>query len=116
MLRSYRKPLVLATPKIGLKHPNAVSSMQDFAPGKKFQPILVDNFNEGESELVILCSGKVYYDISPLLKESSRAVKLIRVEELAPFPSHLIEAELSAVSKDANVVWLQEESLNQGAF
>ena len=91
MLRSYRKPLILATPKIGLKHPMAVSSLNDFAPGSKFQPILVDTLNDQKSDLVLLCSGKIYFDIMSNLKESDRNIRVIRVEELAPFPSHLIE-------------------------
>lgn len=112
MLRSYRKPLILAAPKVGLKHPMAFSSLKDFAPGKKFQPIIVDHFNSPESDLVILCSGKVYFDIVSNLKETSRNIRVIRVEELAPFPSAHIESELSEISKSAEVIWLQEESLN----
>ena len=88
MLRSYRKPLIMATPKIGLKHPLAISSLKDFAPGSRFQPILVDKMNDAKSDLVVLCSGKVYFDIMNQLKDTKRNVRVIRVEEIAPFPSN----------------------------
>jgi 2-oxoglutarate dehydrogenase complex dehydrogenase (E1) component-like enzyme len=84
----------MATPKIGLKHPLATSKMDDFAPGKRFQPILVDKLNDAKSDLVVLCSGKVYFDIMSNLKDTSRNIRVIRVEEIAPFPSHQIELEL----------------------
>jgi 2-oxoglutarate dehydrogenase complex dehydrogenase (E1) component-like enzyme len=71
MLRNYRKPLVLATPKIGLKHPQAVSSLKEFQPGTTFQPIYSNIFgSNGASEItkVIVCSGKVYFDIAQRLE------------------------------------------------
>jgi 2-oxoglutarate dehydrogenase complex dehydrogenase (E1) component-like enzyme len=71
MLRNYRKPLVLATPKIGLKHPQAVSSLKEFHPGTTFQPIYSNIFGSngaGEITKVIVCSGKVYFDIAQRLE------------------------------------------------
>ena len=64
MLRNYRKPLVLAAPKIGLKHPKAVSKLEDISKGSTFKPIYVNEFGSGESKRVILCSGKIYFDIA----------------------------------------------------
>jgi probable 2-oxoglutarate dehydrogenase E1 component DHKTD1 len=64
MLRNYRKPLILASPKIGLKHPRAVSSISEFAPGTTFKPILANSFGGGKHVTkVIFCSGKIYFDM-----------------------------------------------------
>lgn len=118
MLRNYRKPLVIAAPKIGLKHPMAVSTLDDFSHHTSFKPILVDNFGEGKSKKVILCSGKVYYDLKQAIKEGDPAVTVIRVEELAPFPSNLIQDQLDKIEDKVNaeVMWVQEESINQAGF
>ena len=94
MLRNYRKPLVLAAPKIGLKHPKAVSSIKEFAPGTSFQPIYSNVFGEGKSvNKVVICSGKIFFDIAERFKSNPSAQKtlVLRVEELAPFPAKLIE-------------------------
>ncbi len=86
----------MAAPKIGLKHPKAVSSMKDFAPGTSFQPIYTNTFGQGKHVTkVIFCSGKIYFDImqkfetNPLPGDQKTLV--IRLEELAPFPAKLIE-------------------------
>lgn len=63
MHRNFRKPLILAAPKIGLKHPRAVSSIDDMASGTQFQPIICESYGQGEIKKVILCSGKVGFDI-----------------------------------------------------
>ena len=69
MLRNYRKPLVLASPKIGLKHPQAVSSIKEFQAGTTFQPIYANTFgSSGDITKVIVCSGKVYFDIAQRLE------------------------------------------------
>ena len=113
MLRNFRKPLIIAAPKIGLKHPMAVSPIQDMGHGKSFQPIIVNSFGKGGPvEEVVICSGKIYFDISAKLADSQRNVKVIRVEELAPFPSALIESQLKGVPKNTEVTWVQEESMN----
>ena len=63
MLRNYRKPLIIAAPKIGLKHPKAFSAFEDMATGTTFKPIYHDQFGNGQSKKVVFCSGKVYFDI-----------------------------------------------------
>jgi len=64
MLRNFRKPLVLATPKIGLKHPLAVSKIKDFQPGTHFNPIYSNVYGQGkEITRVVICSGKVFFDV-----------------------------------------------------
>jgi len=113
MLRSYRKPLVIAAPKMGLKLPQAVSEFEEMGPGTSFKPIYVNEYGGGQKEKVILCSGKVFFDIDSKLNKTEnlgKKVKVIRVEELAPFPVHQILDELKSVSKDTEVTWVQEES------
>jgi probable 2-oxoglutarate dehydrogenase E1 component DHKTD1 len=71
MLRNYRKPLVLAAPKIGLKHPQAVSRLADFAEGTRFQPIYSNVFGSGKGiEKVIVCSGRLYFDIEAKFQQT----------------------------------------------
>ena len=71
MHRNFRKPLVIAAPKVGLKHPMAVSPIEDMASGSSFKPILTNDFGgEGSPEHIVICSGKVYFDIHSKLKDS----------------------------------------------
>jgi len=123
VLRPFRKPLVVFTPKKLLRYPDAVSSMADLAEGK-FQAVIDDPQRAGSSaesvKNVVLCSGKFYYD---LLEERKRRVQagemdslaLVRLEQLYPFPN----AELGAVLdryEGATLCWAQEEPSNMGAF
>lgn len=71
MLRDFRKPLVMAAPKIGLKHPRAVSHISEFKEGTKFQPILSNSFGAGPTKKVIFCSGKVAFDIEIRLEKNA---------------------------------------------
>jgi len=119
MLRDFRKPLVIAAPKIGLKHPKAVSKITEFQPGTSFQPVLANRFGEGSVKNVVFCSGKVNFDIQARLemKAPSEGTLMVRIEELAPFPVPHVANELvqSQVSSDAKFTWMQEEPVNQGA-
>ncbi len=121
MLRNYRKPLILAAPKIGLKHPKAVSSIKEFTQGTSFKPVYSNSFGEGKHyKKVIFVSGKVYFDIvqkieSKPLPENHKTL-VIRIEELAPFPVKQIEHELLNVPHSADVYYMQEECMNEGAF
>lgn len=83
----------MATPKIGLKHPKAVSKFEDMGKGTVFKPIYHDQFGSGNTKKVVFCSGKVFFDIQEKLANSKlgHKVSVIRVEELAPFPVKLIE-------------------------
>ena len=118
MLRNYRKPLVIAAPKIGLKHPKAVSNLTEFGPGTKFMPTLAKDFTDGGIKKVVLCSGKVAFDIEAAIEKAggNPGIRLIRVEEIAPFPVNDLRSYMGSIDKDAEVYWVQEESLNQGAF
>ena len=124
--RSYRKPLVLMTPKDLLRHRTAVSKAEDFLPGSSFHRLLWDDAEKGLSETqlrpdaeirrVVLCSGRVYYDL--LEERDARGIDdvyLLRVEQFYPFPAQTMVGELTRFP-DAEVVWCQEEPKNQGGW
>merc|ERR1712166_91521 len=100
--------------------PGAMSASLEMAAGTEFSPIIVNSYNETDEPAleVVLCSGKIFFDINNYLTEkpSKKAIKVIRVEELAPFPSLSVYDELAGVSRDARVTWVQDEGMNQGAF
>lgn len=120
MLRDFRKPMVIAAPKQGLKHAKAVSDIADFSEGNYFHPVLANKFGEGQTRHVIFCSGKVAFDIAAKLEKESidGSILVVRCEELAPFPIRIIKALLNqeGVGNDAKFTWMQEEPVNQGAF
>lgn len=114
--RPFRKPLVVFTPKKLLRYPKAVSSMADFSSGG-FQEVIDDANGVKGAKTVVLCSGKVYYDL--LEKFDGRVPKnmaVIRVEQLHPFPADAIAKALKRQAKDAHLVWLQEEPRNMGGW
>jgi 2-oxoglutarate dehydrogenase E1 component len=119
MRANYRKPLVLMTPKSLLRHKLAVSPLADFAPGSTFQYVIpeVDAIApEDQVKRVVLCTGKVYYDL--LAERRNKGVKdvaLIRMEQLYPFPKGSLGKAL-APYRNAEVVWCQEEPENMGAW
>jgi 2-oxoglutarate dehydrogenase E1 component len=115
-----RRPLVVMTPKSLLRHPEAVSTLDDLATGA-FREILADTMVDpsraSNVERVIVSSGKVYFDLLEHRRESGMAdTPLIRVEQLYPFPSRQLAAEFARYPNLKTVVWCQEESRNQGAW
>ena len=119
MNRDFRKPLVMMTPKSLLRHKSCVSSLDDFGPGTSFHRIL-DEANAAIKDKavtrVVLCSGKVYYDLEAKRSELGlNNVKLVRVEQLYPFASDTMQ-EILAKTPTAEVVWCQEEPQNMGAW
>ncbi len=125
--REIRKPLVLMTPKSLLRHKRAVSKLDEFGPGTAFHRLLWDDAQALKGEKikltpddkirrVILCSGKVYYDLyDEREKRGVDDIYLLRIEQLYPFPSKALVSELSRF-KLAEIVWCQEEPRNQGAW
>ncbi len=116
---NYRKPLVLMSPKSLLRHKLAVSSLADFGPGSAFRYVIpeIDAIAPEEKvKRVVLCTGKVYYDLLQKRRdEGITDVALVRVEQMHPFPAtHLAKA--LAPYKNAEVVWCQEEHENYGAW
>ena len=121
MHRNFRKPLVVMTPKSLLRHRLATSSLADMGPGTTFHRVLLDTDQDEldlkKIERVILCSGKVYYDL--LEERRARKLKnvyLMRVEQLYPFPHKTLVAELDRFKKAKQVVWCQEEPKNMGSW
>jgi 2-oxoglutarate dehydrogenase E1 component len=114
-----RIPLIVMTPKSLLRHPEAVSSLDDLASGG-FNEILVESRTEeaaSEVERVILCSGKVYFELLERRRKAGKNnIALVRVEQLYPFPAQAISLELARYPNLKQVVWCQEESKNQGAW
>ena len=111
---SFRKPLVVMSPKSMLRNPLCVSPVEDFMSGR-FQEVLGDGFADaGQVEKVLLCSGKVYYDLLDEQQKSDRKdVAIVRLEQLHPFPKKQLDAEL-AKYPGAKVYWVQEEPENMG--
>ena len=124
--RSYRKPLIMMTPKSLLRHKLATSAAEDFVTGSSFHRVLWDDAQKGNSDTalvsddkirrVVMCSGKVYYDL--LAERDARGIDdiyLLRIEQFYPFPALSMVKELSRF-KQAEMVWCQEEPKNQGAW
>jgi 2-oxoglutarate dehydrogenase E1 component len=112
----FRKPAVNMSPKSLLRHPAVVSPVQDFMSGG-FREVIGDTFAAPKSvKKVLLCSGKVYFDLLEEQQKNGRKdIAVIRMEQLAPFPRVQLEAELSKY-KNAKVYWVQEEPENMGAW
>ncbi len=112
-----RKPLVVMTPKSLLRHKLAVSSLDELANGE-FQHLIPDASADAKSvRRVVVCSGKVYYDLlDEAQKQGLKEVALLRIEQLYPFPRAQLAAELKRYAKATDIVWCQEEPQNQGAW
>jgi 2-oxoglutarate dehydrogenase E1 component len=118
MLRPYRKPLIMFTPKSLLRSKDAASPLTEFTQGK-FQPVIpeVDTLDADKVRRIIACSGKVYYEL--LAARRARGISdmaIIRLEQLYPFPHDDFVAQIAAYPKASEVVWCQEEPGNQGAW
>jgi 2-oxoglutarate dehydrogenase E1 component len=113
----YRKPLIVMSPKSLLRHKACVSTLDDLAAGT-FRHVLDDTGGgPGEVKRLILCSGKVYYDLDARRQERERTdVAIVRIEQLYPFPEDDIREIISRYDGADEVVWCQEEPENRGAF
>jgi 2-oxoglutarate dehydrogenase E1 component len=127
LLRKFRKPLILMTPKSLLRHKRVVSRIEEMGPNTAFQRILQDDAQtrpqdkinlvpDDDIVRVVLCTGKVYYDLYEAREQQGiNNVYLLRVEQLYPFPARALIAELGRF-KFAEIVWCQEEPKNMGAW
>jgi len=127
MHRKFRKPLILMTPKSLLRHKRVVSTLEEFGPDTTFHRVLWDGAETGHSEAVnlvrddqikrvVMCSGKVYYDLFE--ERENRGINdvyLMRVEQIYPFPARALIQELGRFSQ-AEMYWCQEEPKNMGAW
>jgi 2-oxoglutarate dehydrogenase E1 component len=118
MMRAFRKPLIIFSPKSMLRHKESVSSLDELATGG-FQPVIgeSDNLNPDEVKRVVFCSGKVYYDVRAARRERGISdIAIVRLEQLYPFPHDEFKAQIERYGKAREIVWCQEEPGNQGAW
>jgi len=119
IIRPLRKPLVVMTPKSLLRHPEAVSSLEELADGE-FQNVIPetdDNIDPKKVKRIVLCSGKIYYEIRAKRRELNITdTAIIRLEQLYPFPEEKLHEILKPYKNYEKVIWCQEEPQNMGAW
>ncbi|GAA4325571.1 2-oxoglutarate dehydrogenase E1 component [Mucilaginibacter gynuensis] len=117
MKRDFRKPLIIFTPKSLLRNPKCSSPLEDFTKGK-FQELIDDNYADVKKvKRVLLCTGKVYYDLLEKQQTDKRKdVAIVRVEQLYPTPVHQILKVKAKYNKAKEFIWVQEEPENMGAW
>ena len=120
MKRPFRVPLVIMSPKSLLRHPKVISEMSDLTDGRFKEVISDDSVGIAKAERLTFVSGKLYYDLLAKreeLPESEQAkVALIRMEQLYPYPAHIVNDILKKAKKCKSIVWAQEEPKNMGAW
>lgn len=120
--RNFRKPLIVVAPKTLLRHNDAMSTLDSMGPGTAFQPVIGDAAaaaNAGEVTRVLLTSGKMAYDLAKTRAEvegSSIKTAIIRIEELAPFPTEALHQQLDQFKAATSFAWVQEEGAGNGAW
>uniref|UniRef100_A0A2I3GXA5 2-oxoadipate dehydrogenase complex component E1 n=1 Tax=Nomascus leucogenys TaxID=61853 RepID=A0A2I3GXA5_NOMLE len=120
MVRNFRKPLIVASPKVLLRLPAAVSTLQEMAPGTTFNPVIGDSSVDPKKvKTLVFCSGKHFYSL--MKQRESLGVKkqdfaIIRVEELCPFPLDSLQQEMSKYKHVKDHIWSQEEPQNMGPW
>ena len=114
----FRKPLVIFTPKSLLRHPRCVSPLEEFLEGTRFIEVYNDEYADTKSvQKVLLCCGKVYYDLlEHQQKKQIKDIAIIRLEQLYPFPEKQLLSVLKFYSNASKVCWVQEEPENMGAW
>ena len=119
LVRSFRKPLILMTPKSTLRHKKNTSSIDDFINGSTFHRVLVNNItNEQEKKInrLIICSGKIYFELQDRIDELKKDnIFILRLEQIYPFPYDNFVNELKKFS-NCEIIWCQEEPKNMGAY
>ena len=118
-LRPLRKPLVVMSPKSLLRHKEAISTLEDLADGK-FHNVMdeVDDIDKSKVQRIILCSGKVFYDLLATRRERNlNHIAILRLEQLYPFPEdELLQILADSYPNIVDAVWCQEEPMNQGSW
>lgn len=116
VLQSKRKPMIIMSPKSLLRHPQAVCNVEELATGK-YKPFIDDEKSDKKNvDRLVICSGKVYYDILKKMEENQKNVAVARLEQFYPFPNKDITAALSSYKKTKQIVWCQEEPKNMGGW
>ena len=117
-IRPQRKPLVVFSPKSMLRHKEAISTMDEMANGQ-FRLVIgeTEELDPNEVTRVLLCSGKIYYELLAARRERGiKNIAIVRLEQLYPFPETAYRAELARYPNASEVVWCQDEPRNQGAW
>jgi len=117
-IRPLRKPLIVFSPKSLLRHKLAISTLEELAEGS-FQTVIpeVDELDPAKVERVVLCSGKVYYDLLERRRaEEIDNVAIVRLEQLYPFPEEYVQDALAPYTNMKEMIWCQEEPMNMGAW
>jgi 2-oxoglutarate dehydrogenase E1 component len=117
MHREFRKPLIVFTPKSLLRHPKCISAIADLSKGG-FQEVIDDSIVNAKSvKRVVFCSGKVYYDLLERQEtEKEKDIAIVRLEQLYPFPKKQLDAIVAKYKYADDLIWLQEEPENMGAW
>jgi 2-oxoglutarate dehydrogenase E1 component len=117
--RDFRKPLVVMTPKSLLRHKACVSDLAEMASGTSFHRVLDERdtkVKHGKARRIVMCSGKVYYDLAAARDEAKAwDIEILRLEQLYPFPTKAVIEALEAVP-NAKIIWCQEEPKNMGSW
>jgi 2-oxoglutarate dehydrogenase E1 component len=116
--RPFRKPLIIMSPKILLRHPKAISSLNDLAKGS-FQEVIEDSTADNSKvDTVLLCSGKIYYELleERAKKKDAHRFAIVRLEQIYPFPFKRLAEALKKFPKLKTLAWVQEEPKNNGAW
>jgi len=114
--RSFRKPLIVMTPKSLLRHPRALSPLSDLSRGE-FQEVLEDPARPAKPRRLILCSGKIFYDLLKAREDGGDpSTAIVRVEQLYPFPAQILAGILEGYRSVRDRLWVQEEPRNRGAW
>jgi len=116
VLQSKRKPMIIMSPKSLLRHPQAVCNVEELANGS-YKPFIDDeNADKNKVNRLIICSGKVYYDILKEMDDSQENVAIARLEQFYPFPNKDVTSAVKSYKKVKHIVWCQEEPKNMGGW
>ncbi len=119
LARPFRKPLVIMTPKSLLRHPQCISKVEEFTKDGFHETIDDQNIKKkGDVRRVVFCTGKIYYEVEKERQESpvKDQIAIVRIEQLYPFPEHQVEEILKGYGNAEEILWLQEEPYNMGAW
>ncbi len=114
----FRIPLIFFTPKKLLRYPLCVSKLEEFGPGTRFQEVIDDDYVKAEKvKKVLVCSGKIYYDLLEFQQSKKRDdVAILRLEQIYPLPANQLRAMIAKYPNQAQWCWVQEEPRNMGAW
>jgi 2-oxoglutarate dehydrogenase E1 component len=115
MKNNPRKPLIVISPKSLLRHPQATSPVDELTGGR-FEPVLHDVATSGDVKRVVITSGKVYYDLRAARDKANANVAILRLEQFYPFPQPMLSEALKGYPNATEIVWVQEEPRNMGAW